>query len=260
MNPQRRLRLIGRLDIKNEFLIKGIQMEGVRKLGDPVLHARRYYEQGIDELLFLDAVASLYGRNNVFQIAEAVCRDVFVPITIGGGLRSLADIDAALGAGADRVAVCTEALKTPDFISEAARVFGSQCIVGSIQAKRRESHWEAYSDCGREASGIDVVRWAQELEALGAGELLLTSVDRDGTRQGYDVALMAAVSAAVGIPVQACGGAGGASHVREVFDGSEVEAAVVGTVLHYGVLDVGQLKGALASQGVPIRRGGASAR
>lgn len=187
----RKIRLIARLDVKDDFLVKGIQYEGLRKLGDPHDFARRYYEQGVDEILYLDTVASLYERNNLGNILERTTADVFIPITAGGGLRSVEDVGAVLKAGADKAAVNTAALRRPALITEIARAFGSQCMVLSIQAKRRDparpaAGWEAYYDNGREHSGKDVLEWAREAVSLGAGEILLSSVDKEGFQKGMD--------------------------------------------------------------------------
>ncbi len=161
--------MIARLDIKNDFVIKGIHLEGLRKVGNPNELARKYYEEGIDEILFMDAVASLYERNNIFPTIERACKEVFIPITVAGGIRSIQDIAAALKAGADKIGINTQAIKTPNIITEASRIYGSQCIVGSIEAKRKGNCWEAYIDNGREETGIDAVEWACRLEELGAG-------------------------------------------------------------------------------------------
>lgn len=162
----KKTRIIARIDVKNEFVIKGIHLEGLRKVGDPIELARKYYQAGIDEILFMDAVASLYGRNNLFHIIEMACREVFIPITIGGGIRSIDDIDKALKSGADKISLNTQAIKEPALISRAAEIYGSQCVVASIEAKKRNGWWEAYVDNGREETGINVVEWAMELERL----------------------------------------------------------------------------------------------
>ena len=201
-------RLIARLDIKAPNLIKGIHLEGLRKMGDPNVFARRYYEAGVDELLYMDIVASLYERNSLTDVIRYTAQNIFIPFTVGGGVRSVEDVESLLRAGADKVAMNTAATRRPELISEAARRFGSQCVVLSIEAKRRSTGdgWEAYTDNGREHTGRDVVEWAQQGAALGAGEVLLTSVDREGTRQGMDAELIAAVSDVVSIPVIASGG------------------------------------------------------
>ena len=207
----KKIRLIARLDVKDEHLVKGIQYEGLRKLGAPHDFAVRYYEAGIDELLYLDTVASLYGRNNLSGILQHTSADVFIPVTAGGGVRSVQDVRALLRAGADKVAVNTAALKQPALITAIAQAFGRQCMVLSVQAKRRPGGgWEAYFDNGREHSGRDAVAWAAEGAQRGAGEILLTSVDAEGCRRGMDTELVAAVCAAVDVPVVAAGGLAGA--------------------------------------------------
>ncbi len=246
------MRLVARLDIKNAHVIKGIHLEGLRKVGDPGALAVRYYREGIDELVLMDAVASLYGRNNLFGVVEAACREVFVPLTLGGGLRSLADVERALGAGADKVAVNTQAHKTPELVREAARLFGSQCVVGSVEAKRKHGGWEAYVDNGREPTGQDALEWMARLEDLGAGEILLTSIDQEGTRHGLDLALAARAVGRVRIPVVLSGGAGTVGHVVEAA-AAGVDGVALASVLHYATASVSQLKAGLAGAGVRVR-------
>lgn len=201
-------RLIARMDIKGKNLIKPIQMEGLRVVGDPRLRATKYYEDGADEIIFVDAVASLYNRNNLTEILTYAVKNIFVPVTAGGGVRSLQDIESLLQGGADKVAINTAAVRNPALIREAARRFGTQCIVLSIQAKRGAKGWECYCDGGREHTGRDVTEWAREAADLGAGEILLTSVDREGTRKGFDLELIQTVADAVSMPVVASGGLG----------------------------------------------------
>ena len=204
----RNIRLIARLDIKAPNLVKGIQLEGLRKMGDPNEFALRYYQQGVDEIYYEDIVASLYERNSLLDIIEKTSYDIFVPITVGGGLRSIEDVAAVLRSGADKVSINTAAIKEPKIISDVARRFGSQCMVLSIQAKRDGNRWEAYYDNGREHSYIDVVEWAKQGQSLGAGEIILTSVDMEGTGEGFDIELVKAVTDVVNIPVIASGGMG----------------------------------------------------
>ena len=254
----RKIRLIARLDVKDDFLVKGIQYEGLRKLGDPHDFARRYYEQGVDEILYLDTVASLYERNNLGNILERTTADVFIPITAGGGLRSVEDVGAVLKAGADKAAVNTAALRRPALITEIARAFGSQCMVLSIQAKRRDparpaAGWEAYYDNGREHSGKDVLEWAKEAVSLGAGEILLSSVDKEGFQKGMDQELIAAVAALADVPVIAAGGAGCAEDAAAAAKGG-ADAVAVGSILHYGRAGVPTLKEQLRALGVEVRR------
>ncbi|MEQ8701481.1 MAG: imidazole glycerol phosphate synthase cyclase subunit, partial [Bauldia litoralis] len=202
-------RLIARLDIKGSNVIKGIHLEGLRVVGQPGPMARLYYEQGVDEIIYMDTVASLYGRNNILPVVEEAARDIFVPLTVGGGIRTIDDITAALRSGADKVAINTAAIARPDFLREAAETFGSQCITLSIEAKRRgEGRWEALTDNGRERTGVDVLAWVVEAERLGAGEVLVTSVDKEGTRRGErTVVIVEQAGAGDGVePVVAHGG------------------------------------------------------
>ena len=228
-----RVRLIARLDIKAPNLIKGVHLEGLRKIGNPNDYARRYYEAGIDELLYIDAVASLYQRNNLLDIVEKTTRNVFVPITVGGGLRSIEDIRQALRAGADKVALNTQAVKRPAFVREAAEVFGRQCIVLSVAAKRHASGWEALTDGGREHSGLDVLKWIKQCEALGAGEILLTSVDKEGTRKGFDIELIRTVNANATVPVIASGGMGRVEHLVDLARAAGPSAIAMADFLHF---------------------------
>ncbi len=247
------IRLIARLDIKGPNLIKGVHLEGLRVIGDPGAYARRYYEQGADELLYMDTVASLYGRNNLTDIVSLAARDVFVPMTVGGGVRSVEDADRLLRAGADKVAVNTAATQRPELISELARRFGSQCVVLSIEAKEREQGWEAYTDNGREHTGLDVVDWAQRGEELGAGEILLTSVDREGTATGFDLALVRAVADRVGIPVIASGGMGAAKDLKAVVQEARADAVAMAHVLHYNKLSIGEIRDYARQAGIAVR-------
>ena len=251
MSP-RRLRVIARLDVKDAFLVKGIQYEGLRKLGDPHDFALRYYQQGIDELVYLDTVASLYNRSNLSGILERTTRDVFSPITAGGGVRSVVDMAALLRAGADKVAVNTAALRDPELLTRCARAFGRQCVVLSIQAKRCAGGWEAYYDNGREHSGRDVLEWAREGAERGAGEILLTSVDREGFQKGMDQDLIAAVTAQVEIPVIAAGGAQNAESLALAAENG-ADAVALGSALHYGKTSIPELKQALRNKGLEVR-------
>lgn len=229
------MRVIARLDIKNDWVIKGIQMEGLRKVGDPVELACAYYEAGVHEIIFMDVVASLYDRNNLFHIIEKACANVFIPITIGGGLRTIEDVSQALAAGADKVAINTGAVNNPSLISEIASRFGSQCVIGSVEAKRQpDGSWQAYIDGGREPTGHNVVDWVQTLEAAGVGEILLTSVDQDGTRKGFDGNLLGSVYSTISCPVTLSGGYGEQAHLGDLFEwGHPPDAIAVGSVFHY---------------------------
>lgn len=230
-------RIIARLDIKGPNLVKGIQFEGLRVLGKPADFARHYYESGADELLYMDIVASLYDRANLLHIVESTSREIFIPLTVGGGLRSLDDIRSVLQAGADKVAVNTAAIKRPSFVGEAARRFGSSTIVVSIEAKRQpDGSYEAFIDNGRERTGVEAVGWARQAVEQGAGEIMVTSIDREGTGRGYDVDLVRCMAEAVPVPVVACGGAGTPDHVRDVVMDGLADGAAVASMLHYRYL------------------------
>ncbi|MGO0790237.1 imidazole glycerol phosphate synthase subunit HisF [Herbaspirillum seropedicae] len=247
-------RLIARLDVKGPTLIKGVHLEGLRVLGDPQDYAKRYYAQGADELIYMDIVASLYGRSKLTEIVRRAAEDVFIPMTVGGGIRSIDDVRDLLGAGADKVAINTAAVHRPELIHDVARRFGSQCMVLSIEAKQQSpGHWEVYTDCGRERSGLDVVEWARKGESLGAGEILLTSIDREGTRQGFDVELTRAVACAVGIPVIASGGMGKPSDLVDVIRQGQADAVAMADVLHYQRSTLGELRQAMQDCGIRVR-------
>lgn len=248
------LRLIARLDIKGPKLIKAINLEGVRVVGDPQEHAQRYYDQGVDEILYMDAVASLYGRNSLTELVKHTAENVFIPITVGGGLRSVEDVRDMLRAGADKVSVNTEATLKPDLITQVAERFGSQCMVLSIPAKKRDGGgWEVYRDGGREHTGLDAVEWAVEGERLGAGEILLTSVDQEGTLRGFDVDLTRAVSEAVSIPVIASGGMGTFEHLEQVVGEGKADAVAMAHVLHYGLSTIAEIRARALDHHLPVR-------
>ncbi len=249
----RNLRLIARLDVKAPNLVKGIQLEGLRKLGDPNVFAKRYYEQGIDEIFYADIVASLYNRNSLLDIIENTTKDIFVPITVGGGLRTIDDVTAALHAGADKVSINTAAIKNPNIVSEVAHRFGSQCMVLSIQAKQRGNHWEAYYDNGREHSGLDVIEWAMKGQDLGAGEIILTSVDQEGTARGCDTDLIKAVTDIVNIPVIASGGMGKLNDLKDVVEIGHADAIAMAHVLHYGHFTVPDIRKYCKNIGLSVR-------
>ncbi|MAF96644.1 MAG: imidazole glycerol phosphate synthase subunit HisF [Rhodospirillaceae bacterium] len=248
-----RIRLIARLDIKGPNLIKGVHLEGLRVMGDPQEFAGRYYEQGIDEIIYMDTVASLYGRNNLTDIVEHTAADVFVPITVGGGIRGVDDVRTLLRSGADKVAVNTAATKRPELISELAEAFGSQCVVLGIEAKKTGGGWECFTDNGRERTGFDVIEWAKRGQDLGAGEILLTSIDREGTATGFDVDLVHAVSSQVSIPVIASGGMGSLEHFAEVIREGSAYAIAAAHVYHYGELTVGDVRRAARDAGLDVR-------
>ena len=231
------IRIIPRLDIKGPNLVKGIHLEGLRVLGNPADFARFYYEQGADELLFMDVVASLYERNSLHDIITSTAKSIFIPITVGGGIRSISDIKEVLRVGADKVCLNTAAIKNPQLIKDASRMFGSSTIVVAIEAiKESDGSYLAYTDNGREYTGIDVFEWAQQVAALGAGEVVITSVDREGTGQGFDIDLVSKISNLINIPVIAHGGAGKMEHVFDVIQKGNVSAVMVSSLFHYHYL------------------------
>jgi cyclase len=228
------IRIIPRLDIKGPNLVKGLHLEGLRVLGRPEQFARYYYEAGADELIYIDVVASLYNRNSLHDIIKKTAQDIFIPLTVGGGLRTLDDICEVLRVGADKVSLNTAALKRPDIVREAARKFGSSTIVVAIEAiKQPDGSYFAYTDNGREYTGMEVVGWAKKVEDLGAGEIMLTSVDREGTGKGFDIELTRMVTSAVSIPVIAHGGAGKVEDISEVILKTDVNAVAISSLLHY---------------------------
>lgn len=233
----RYIRIIPRLDIKGPNLVKGIHLEGLRVLGKPEDFARYYYESGADELIYMDAVASLYGRNSLVEIIERTAREIFIPLTVGGGLRSVADIRSVLRAGADKVSINTAAIRRPKLIREAATAFGSSTIVVSIEAiKTADGSYEAYVDYGRQSTGVDAVEWAMRAVELGAGELVVTSIDNEGACKGFDLELTRRIAEAVPIPVIASGGAGQVSHIYEVITQGKADAVSVASILHYNYI------------------------
>ena len=246
-------RLIARLDVKGQTLIKGVHMEGLRVLGEPQEYAKRYYAEGADELIYLDVVASLYGRNKLTDILALAAKEVFIPMTVGGGIRNLHDVGDLLNAGADKVAINTAAVHRPELIREVSRTFGSQCMVLSIEAKRQETgSWEVYTDSGRERSGIDVLDWARRSEELGAGEILLTSIDYDGTQKGMDLDLISRVSSEIQIPLIASGGCSSVEHTQTASNAG-ADAVAIGAALHENNLQLIPLRDSLRSLGYPIR-------
>lgn len=247
-------RIIARLDIKAPNLIKGIHLEGLRVIGNPAEYTESYYLQGIDELIYMDVVASLYGRNSIVHLIKNAAEKVFIPLTVGGGIRSITDVETMLRSGADKVAINTAAVKNKTLIREIAQHFGSQCMVLSVEAKSiTNNHWEVYTENGRERTNLDVLDWCKEAEDLGAGEILLTSVDREGTRKGYDLALINAVSSKVNIPVIASGGCGSATHIVEAFQEGNADAVAVADILHYQRVKVIDLKTAISEAGINVR-------
>lgn len=231
------VRIIPRLDIKGPNLVKGIHLEGLRVMGKPEKFARYYYENGADELLYMDVVASLYGRNSLLDIVQRTSKEIFIPLTVSGGLRSLEDIKAVLWAGADKVSLNTAAIENPNLIYEASRRFGSSTIVVSIEAiKRPDGSYEAYTNNGREHTGVEVTGWAKKVAELGAGELIITSIDREGTGEGFDMDFTKRIAESVSIPVIACGGAGTKEHIRDVIIEGSADAVSIASVLHYNCI------------------------
>jgi cyclase len=228
------IRIIPRLDIKGPNLVKGIHLEGLRVLGNPEDFARYYYENGADELIYQDVVASLYERNSLHDIISRTAKDILIPLTVGGGLRSLEDIRLVLRAGADKVSLNTATIKNPSFISDAANKFGSSTIVVAIEAiKQTDGRYLAYIDNGREETGIEVIQWAQQIEELGAGELIITSVDREGTAEGFDIELIKSISNVVNIPIIAHGGASTMSNIKDAIQVGNASALAIASIFHY---------------------------
>jgi len=251
-------RIIPCLDVDNGRVVKGVQFVNIRDAGDPVEIARRYDEQGADELVFLDITASSDDRETMVHVVEEVANQVFIPLTVGGGIRELADIQRMLLAGADKVAINTAAIFNPEFVRSAAERFGSQCIVVAVDAKAvnkagQEPRWEIFTHGGRKSTGIDAIEWVRRMADYGAGEILLTSMDRDGTRDGYDLALTRAVSEAVMIPVIASGGVGDLGHLAEGVSAGRADAVLAASIFHFGEHTVGEAKDYMQQQGIEMR-------
>lgn len=246
-------RIIPCLDVKDGRVVKGINFVDLRDAGDPVEQAVVYDREGADELLFLDITASHEGRNTMLDVVRRVADSIFIPFCVGGGLRSVEDIRATLLAGADKVSLNSSAVRDPTLVTEGAQHFGSQCIVVAIDPKWTGSHWEVYINGGRVPTGLDAILWARRVEELGAGEILLTSMDRDGTREGYNLELTCAVAEAVSIPVIASGGAGQPEHFYDALTVGKADAALAASLFHYNILSVPQVKRYLHERGVPVR-------
>jgi cyclase len=246
-------RVIVCLDVDRGRVVKGVQFESLRDVGDPVALAERYEAEGADEVVFLDISASADGRATLLEVARRTAERLFVPLTIGGGVRSADDVGRALRAGADKVSINSAAIDRPEVLTESADRFGAQCVVASIDARRDGTGWRVYSHGGRTATSLEAVAWARECAARGAGEVLLTSIDRDGERSGYDLELTRAVANVVDVPVIASGGAGTAVHERDAFVQGGADAALVAGILHDGVTTVRALKQVLAEAGLPVR-------
>jgi len=246
-------RIIPCLDIKDGRVVKGVNFVNLRDAGDPIKNAKFYESQGADELVFLDITASVERRSTTVGLVRRVAKVVFMPFTVGGGIRDLNDIRNLLLAGAEKVSLNTAAAKNPKLINKASKVFGNQCIVVAIDAKRNKKSWEVYINGGRNPTGIDVIKWAKKVESLGAGEILLTSMDCDGTTNGFDIDLTSEVSRAVRIPVIASGGAGQKKHFLDVFSKTKATAALAASIFHYRTLNVKDIKKYLNRKGVGVR-------
>ena len=248
------LRLIARLDIKGANLIKGIHLEGLRVVGDPQIHAAKYYQDGADEIVYMDTVASLYGRNNLVDVVSRATEHVFVPITVGGGIRSVEDARTLLRAGADKIAINTAAIKDPKLISQLSDVWGSSTIVLSIEAKKTgDNKWEAYTDNGRERTGLDVAQWAETGAKLGAGEIFVTSVDQEGTRKGFDCELVAEITKRIEIPVIASGGFGSLDHLSQLVKTAKPTGVAIADSLHYNRYSFEQIRSFCLANGISTR-------
>lgn len=255
-------RIIPCLDVDNGRVVKGVQFVDIKDAGDPVEIARRYNEQGADEITFLDITATHHGRDTTYHTVERIAETVFVPLTVGGGVRKIEDIRNLLNAGADKVAINSAAVFTPEFVGEAAQKFGNQCIVAAIDAKRVDDvmvngvltpKWEIFTHGGRKPTGIDAIAWSQKMADLGAGELLVTSMDGDGTRQGYDLALMRAITNRVSVPVIASGGVGNLQHLADgVLEGG-ADAVLAASIFHFGEHTILEAKEFMAAKGIPMR-------
>ena len=253
-------RIIPCLDVTAGRVVKGVNFVSLRDAGDPVEIARRYDEQGADELTFLDITASSDQRDIILHVIEAVAEQVFIPLTVGGGVRKVEDVRRLLNAGADKISINTSAVQNPQLVADASGRFGSQCIVVAVDARRRRADdpaqgWEVYTHGGRTPTGLDAVEWARRVAELGAGEILLTSMDRDGTKQGFDLELTRAVSDAVPVPVIASGGVGTLQHLADGVLQGRADAVLAASIFHYGEFTVGQAKAFMAQQGIPMREG-----
>ena len=246
-------RIIPCLDVDNGRVVKGVNFVDIRDAGDPVEVAKRYNEQGADEITFLDITATSDDRETIVHMVEDVASQVFIPLTVGGGIRCVDDIRRMLNAGADKVGINSAAVNNPEFVKEAADKFGSQCIVVAIDAKQVDDHWEIFTHGGRKPTGIDVVEWAKKMADYGAGEILLTSMDGDGTKKGYDLALTRAVCEAVDIPVIASGGVGNLEHLAEGILQGKADAVLAASIFHFGEHTVQEAKEFMAQKGIEVR-------
>jgi cyclase len=246
-------RVIPCLDVDCGRVVKGVRFQEIRDAGDPVAAARHYDEAGADELTFLDISASHEGRATMVSVVEAIAAQVFIPLTVGGGVRTVADVRRLLNAGADKVSINSAAVERPDFIKEAADHFGAQCLVVAVDAKAADGHWQVFTHGGRRATGLDVVEWAGRMAAFGAGEILLTSMDRDGTRDGFDLPLTRAVADAVSVPVIASGGVGTLAHLAAGVLEGHADAVLAASIFHFGEFSVDEAKRYMAGCGIEVR-------
>lgn len=249
-----RFRIIPRLDIKGANLIKSVQLEGLRVVGDPHEFAVKYYEQGADEIIYMDSVASLYGRNSLADLVSAAAKDIFIPLTVGGGIRTVEDAYTLLRCGADKVAVNTAAVSSPQLLRELALRFGSQAVVLSIEAKKiSDDKWEVFTDNGRERTGLDVKDWILQALELGVGEILLTSIDREGTRKGLDMQLLKMVTAFSTVPVIASGGVGSMNDIEQAYHEGAADAVALADIIHYNRVELKEIKRLALSMKLPVR-------
>ena len=246
-------RIIPCLDVDNGRVVKGVQFVDIRDAGDPVEIARRYDREGADEITFLDITATHHERNTMVHVVEQVASEVFIPLTVGGGIRTLDDIRTMLSAGADKVGINSAAVFRPEFVREAAERFGSQCIVVAIDAKRVDDHWEIFTHGGRKPTGIDAVEWAKKMVEFGAGEILLTSMDKDGTKSGFNLPLTRAVSEAVSVPVIASGGVGNLDHLAEGILEGKAYAVLAASIFHFGEYTIAEAKQRMKERGIEVR-------
>jgi len=246
-------RVIACLDVKDGRVVKGTSFVNLRDAGDPVVLAERYEAQGADEIVYLDISATDEVRGTLLDLVRRTAERLFIPLTVGGGMRTVEDIANALRAGADKTAINSAAVRRPELLTQAARRFGSQCVVASIDALRKGARWEVYVNGGREPTGLDAIDWAARCAELGAGEILLTSIDRDGARSGYDIELVSRVARAVTVPVVASGGAGSADHIADAFIRGGADAALLAGVLHDGTTDIRAVKSGLRAANIPVR-------
>ncbi len=250
----RKIRIIPRLDIKYPNLIKGVRLEGLRVVGDPEVFANDYYIQGADELLYMDTVASLYERNTIGALIEKTANNIFIPLTVGGGIRTVDDAKRVLRMGADKVSLNSEALKKPHIINQLSDSFGNQCVVLNVEAQKiSEGKWEAFYDNGREKSGIDVLKWIEEIQDRGAGEIMVTAINQEGTQSGFDIELMKKICEIARVPVIASGGMGTVDHLRHLIEETTVDAVAIAHVLHYKNETILSIKTFLEDLGLEIR-------